>query len=334
MREYKALTQQIYQNGEFEIVPIRHEDRIEIMKWRNEQIYHLRQSELLTIDKQDAYFDNTIAPLFNQEKPNQILFSFLQANDCIGYGGLVHINWIDRNAEVSFIMDTQLEESSFSKNWSSFLICLEQLAFGELEFHKIFTYAFDLRPHLYLVLERNGFKREAVLKDHCLIGKEYKDVVIHSLLNKDIQLRKVQSLDVDLTYAWAVNKTIRQYSLNKSEITREHHKNWFNSKLIDPKCLYFIAEKQNEPLGSFRLDIDSEESGFISYLIDPKYHGNGYGSELLRLGVRIAKDNLSIKNVMGEVMIENKASIKAFENLGFKIIDITNGLIRYKFITE
>ena len=88
------------------------------------------------------------------------------------------------------------------------------------------------------------------------------------------------------------------------------------------------------PLGSFRLDIDSEESGFISYLIDPKYHGNGYGSEVLRLGVRIAKENLSIKNVIGEVMIENKASIKAFENLGFKIIDITNGLIRYKFFTE
>ena len=115
MREYKALTQQTYKNGEFEIVPIRHEDRIEIMKWRNEQIYHLRQSEPLTIDKQDAYFDNTIAPLFNQEKPNQILFSFLEGNECIGYGGLVHINWIDRNAEVSFIMNTRLEEASFSK---------------------------------------------------------------------------------------------------------------------------------------------------------------------------------------------------------------------------
>ena len=76
MREYKALTQQTYKNGEFEIVPIRHEDRIEIMKWRNEQIYHLRQSEPLTIDKQDAYFDNTIAPLFNQEKPSQILIQF------------------------------------------------------------------------------------------------------------------------------------------------------------------------------------------------------------------------------------------------------------------
>ena len=182
MREYKALTQQTYKNGEFEIVPIRHEDRIEIMKWRNEQIYHLRQSEPLTIDKQDAYFDNTITSLFNQEKPNQILFSFLEGNECIGYGGLVHINWIDRNAEVSFIMNTRLEEVSFSKNWSMFLNCLEQAAFGELGFHKIFIYAFDLRPHLYDVLELNGYFKDARLKDHCFFQGDFKDVLIYSKL--------------------------------------------------------------------------------------------------------------------------------------------------------
>ena len=182
MRKYKALTQQTYMNGEFEIVPIRHEDRFDIMKWRNEQIYHLRQSELLTTDEQDAYFNNTIASLFDQEKPSQILFSFLQANECIGYGGLVHINWIDRNAEVSFIMDTRLEEVSFSKNWSMFLKCLEQLAFGELEFRKMFIYAFDLRPHLYDVLELNGYFKDARLKDHCFFQGAFKDVLIYSKL--------------------------------------------------------------------------------------------------------------------------------------------------------
>jgi len=334
MREYKALTQQTYKNGEYEIVPIRYEDRIEIMKWRNEQIYHLRQSDLLTIDKQDAYFDNTIAPLFNQEKPNQILFSFLQANDFIGYGGLVHINWIDRNAEVSFIMNTQLEKEAFSFYWSKFLACVEKVAFEELSFHKIYTYAFDLRPHLYTVLEGNGFKREAVLKEHCLIEGEYKSVVIHSLINKHIELRKVNIHDVNVTYSWAIDAVVRQYSLNKSEITLESHKIWFNSKLNENECLYFIAEKGKDQVGSFRLDLSSDGSGYISYLIDPTFHGNGYGSELLRQGVRIAKDNPSIKNIIGEVMIENKASVKAFENLGFTMIDETNSLITYKLITK
>jgi RimJ/RimL family protein N-acetyltransferase len=182
MRVYKALKTQVFKIDDYSLTPIRHEDRLSIMKWRNEQVYHLRQSEHLTVEKQDNYFNTTVASLFNEERPNQILFSFLEGNECIGYGGLVHINWIDRNAEVSFIMNTRLEEASFSKNWSAFLKCIEQLAFGELEFHKIFIYAFDLRPHLYDVLELNRYFKDARLEDHCFFQGEFKDVLIYSKL--------------------------------------------------------------------------------------------------------------------------------------------------------
>ena len=334
MRVYKAIKKQEFRSGDYSLTPIRHEDRFKIMEWRNQQIYHLRQYEPLTVEKQENYFNTTVASIFNEERPNLILFSFLKGNKCIGYGGLVHINWIDKNAELSFIMETQLEKEAFHFYWSKFLACIEKVAFEELSFHKIYTYAFDLRPHLYTVLEGNGLKREAVLKEQCLIEGEYKDVLIHSLINKHIELRKVDSYDVNSTYSWAIDAVVRQYSLNKSKITLESHKKWFSSKLNDNNCLYFIAEKGKDQVGSFRLDLNSDGSGYISYLIDPTFHGNGYGSELLRQGVRIAKENPSIKNIIGEVMIENKASVKAFENLGFTIISKTNGLIRYKLITE
>jgi RimJ/RimL family protein N-acetyltransferase len=334
MRVYRALKTQEFKKDEYCLTPIRHEDRFRIMKWRNEQIYHLRQNEALTVEKQDNYFNTTVASLFNEESPNQILFSLLEGNKCIGYGGLVHINWIDKNAELSFIMETQLEKDAFNFYWSKFLAIIEKVAFEDLSFHKIYTYAFDLRPYLYTVLEGNGLKREAVLKDQFLIEGEYRDVVIHSLINKHIELRKVDSHDVNLTYSWANNDVVRQYSLNKSEITLESHKNWFNSKLNDNHCLYFIAEKGGNQVGSFRLDLNSDGSGYISYLIDPAFHGNGYGGELLRRVVRIAQENASIKNIIGEVMIENKASVKAFENLGFTTIGKTKSFIRYKLITE
>ena len=182
MRIYKCLNQQVFTLGEYSLVPVRNEDRYDIMTWRNEQIYHLRQNEPLTLEKQEHYFSTTIASLFDTDKPNQILFSFLKSDKCIGYGGLVHTNWIDKHAEVSFIMNTKLEESSFSKNWSIFLKCLEQIAFGELDFRKIFIYAFDIRPHLYDVLELNGYFKDARLKDHCFFQGDYKDVLIYSKL--------------------------------------------------------------------------------------------------------------------------------------------------------
>jgi RimJ/RimL family protein N-acetyltransferase len=183
MREYKCLSKQTYSFNEYKIVPIRDEDRYDIMQWRNEQIYHLRQSKHLDKESQDRYFNTVIANLFEKESPDQILFSYLHGNECVGYGGLVHINWIDKNAELSFIMDTN-QESNFNLHWSNFLTIIELLAFEEMGFHKIFTYAFDLRPHLYKVLEEKGFQNEATLKEHCFFNNKYIDVLIHSKINK------------------------------------------------------------------------------------------------------------------------------------------------------
>ena len=84
-------------------------------------------------------------------------FDNLKNGECIGYGGLVHINWIDRNAEISFVMETILEHNRFGEIWSEYLSLLEQVAFCELKMHKIFTYAFDIRPDLYPVLLKSNF---------------------------------------------------------------------------------------------------------------------------------------------------------------------------------
>ena len=183
MNSYKVLNKQVFKDGDFKIVPIRYKDRLDILKWRNEQLFHLRQPKPLTIEDQENYFSKIIPKLFEQELPNQILFSYLKNDVCIGYGGLVHINWIDKNAEISFIMNTELEKDDFEFHWEKYLGLIEQLAFDELQIHKIFTYAFDLRPHLYSVVEMCGFKKEATLKEHCLFNGEYKDVIIHSKTN-------------------------------------------------------------------------------------------------------------------------------------------------------
>jgi RimJ/RimL family protein N-acetyltransferase len=184
MRNYKCLSNSIFEEGAFSIVPLRYEDRLDILKWRNEQIYHLRQNKPLTVEDQENYFNTVVDKLFDQERPNQILFSFLENGKCIGYGGLVHINWIDKNAEISFIMETALEKDNFHANWTKYLSLIEKVAFQDLKFHKIFTYAFDLRPHLYLALQDASYIEETRLKEHCLFDGKYIDVVIHSKINR------------------------------------------------------------------------------------------------------------------------------------------------------
>lgn len=182
--KYRVLNKNSFSIDEYSIVPIRYEDRFKIMEWRNEQMYHLRQASTLTKEDQENYFKNVVANLFDQEKPEQILFSYLKDGECIGYGGLVHINWIDHHAEISFIMKTELEIEEFKKHWGIYLDLIEQVAFKDLQLNKIFVYAFNLRPHLYEAIEAKNFIKEAVLNEHCFFEGEYIDVVIHSKINR------------------------------------------------------------------------------------------------------------------------------------------------------
>jgi RimJ/RimL family protein N-acetyltransferase len=333
MKFYKALNKQEFSSGDYSIVPIRMEDRFAIMKWRNEQVYHLRQDKPLTEKDQEEYFQFVVANLFEQEKPKQILFSFLKEGVLIGYGGLVHINWIDRNAEISFIMDTTLEEDNFELNWIRFLNLLEEVAWSQLNLHKIYTYAFDLRSRLYDALEKAGFAIDAVLKEHCFFGSEFKKVKIHSKFNKGEELRYAEITDFQTTYGWANNSEVRKFSFNKNKITLKEHANWFFTTLENPKCEYYLLEVNGTPAGSIRFDIEEDEVAKISYLLDPNFTGKGLGTFLLKEGVKFLKKNRpSIRKVYGHVFKKNIGSIKIFEKLSFQEVSNYSSELKYEKI--
>jgi hypothetical protein len=181
-RTYKCLSQQEFVNENYKLVPIRDEDKYEIMQWRNEQIDILRQKEVLTEEKQEWYFKNVVAELFEQEKPNQLLFSFLENDILIGYGGLVHINWESKNAEISFLTVTErnVNQNQFVNDFKFYLKILKKIVESSLKFIKIFTYAYDIRPYLFQALIENDFVEEARLKKHIIIDNKSHDVIIHS----------------------------------------------------------------------------------------------------------------------------------------------------------
>ena len=120
--EYIAIKLQYFQEKEFLLRPIEFTDRNRIMKWRNEQLYHLRQKNKLTKKQQDSYFTNEVAPLFIQKQPKQLLFSLDFNQTHVAYGGLVHIDWMKKNAELSFVMDTRKEKKYFEIYWKIFKI--------------------------------------------------------------------------------------------------------------------------------------------------------------------------------------------------------------------
>jgi UDP-2,4-diacetamido-2,4,6-trideoxy-beta-L-altropyranose hydrolase len=142
-------------------------------------------------------------------------------------------------------------------------------------------------------------------------------------LNKDffISLRRAVSEDIDLTFRWAVNSEIRRYSFQQHQITILEHTEWFSKKIRDKNCHFFIVEYNLKPIGCIRFDVHNIEA-IISYLLDPAYHGQGFGQLILKKGIErllvVNRQELTaIKVISGNVMKNNIPSIKAFERLGF-----------------
>ncbi len=317
-RKYKVLKQREYRDGAYKIVPIRNMDKYKIMQWRNEQIYHLRQQKPITKQEQDQYFNTEVKSLFEQEQPEQILFSFLHQNRCIGYGGLVHIDWDQKSAEISFLMQTELEKDFFEKNWLIFLKLIEKVAFTGLNLHKIYTYAYDLRPHLYPVLEKSGFIMVKRLEKTYQIYSQSFDVVIHEKINPadKIIFRKVNSSDLKLLFVWANEQEVRKQSFQTGKIDFETHKYWFQNKLNDKNSVMYIAEIDQTPISLIRFDIENKRA-VIGILIDKNWRGKSLSTPILTKATKIFQQKHPIP-VYAYIKQSNLASIKAFKQAGFR----------------
>ena len=106
LKKYSILINNKILFKNYSIIPLRKSDIQKIRVWRNDQMNILRQTTNLTPKNQLNYFNEFIKTSFQDNKPNIILFSFLLDKICIGYGGLVHINWNSKSAEISFLNDT------------------------------------------------------------------------------------------------------------------------------------------------------------------------------------------------------------------------------------
>lgn len=186
MNTYRCLNQQEWHEADYSLVPLREADIFLIKNWRNAQIDVLRQKRALTDDDQRSYYQKVIQPLFDQEQPNQLLFSLLYKNECIGYGGLVYVSWEDRRAEVSFLVDDQraAQPAVYRQDFLHYLTLIKRVALQGIHFHRIFTETFDIRDFHISILEESGFVVEGRMRDHVCIQGEFKDSLIHGFLLK------------------------------------------------------------------------------------------------------------------------------------------------------
>jgi RimJ/RimL family protein N-acetyltransferase len=336
MRSYKCLTVNHFSNGSYSLVPIRDEDKFEIMQWRNDQIDILRQKELLTKNQQENYFKNVVDRLFEKEQPDQILWSFLYKEELIGYGGLVHIDWENKVAEISFLTETSRNKNIelFISDWTHYLDLIKQIANLHLNFKSIFTYAYDIRPDLYIALENSKFKETKRIKNFIEIDNELKDVVIHTFNFFSLSMKLAKKSDIDLYFTWTNDSAVRKNSYQQKMVNYDAHVKWFNSKIDDKDFKFYLFENENrQPIGQVRINKNLFET-IVGISIDEQYRGFGYGAKMLVLASQNYFELFSINQITAYIKINNLSSINIFKKAGFVEDEllIVNGINSIKLI--
>ena len=155
-----------------------------IRMWRNNQTEILRQKEKISKEKQEEYFRKYVWNEMNSLNPKQILLSIVSNDILIGYGGFVNISWQDKRAEMSFILSNEIAKNKtlYEKNFSEFIVLLQEIAFKNLNLNRIYTETYDIRPLHISILEKNKFKFEGRMKCHLIIDNKKVDSLLHGCL--------------------------------------------------------------------------------------------------------------------------------------------------------
>lgn len=132
-----------------------------------------------------------------------------------------------------------------------------------------------------------------------------------------LKIRPASKKDCNLIWKWANDPDVRAFSFSSEAISYEDHVRWFDLKLNDIRCFFYIAETANqEPIGQVRYELDGNEAT-INISIGQQFRAKGYGPSLIQLSSKRLFDGSEAKVIHAYVKAGNETSLKAFKKAGF-----------------
>jgi hypothetical protein len=167
LHRYLILPGERYRGKHLELSIIQKSQVEQIRLWRNKKISVLRQNEQINESEQEFYFQKFVFSEFQKNEPTQILFAIENNGEFIGYGGLVHIDWNFQIAEISFLLNPDIQEDSdeYKNVFKDFLEIIQGIAFMELNIQKLFTETFDFRTNHISILNSVNFKFNGIINN-------------------------------------------------------------------------------------------------------------------------------------------------------------------------
>jgi len=130
-----------------------------------------------------------------------------------------------------------------------------------------------------------------------------------------IGLRTVTEADCSMIYKWICREDLDLSSFSSNSISLKEHSEWFQKRVKDKDCFFFIVELNRDPIGSIRFD--KVGSDFVISVALDKYRGKGYGVEAIKQG---CKRLMAGERIIAYIKKKNTLSIRAFERASFVMI--------------
>ena len=161
-------------------------------------------------------------------------------------------------------------------------------------------------------------RTEMAMRARDLIDGAGVDRVLRELSLPSLQLRVVRDEDVRRIWEWSNEPGTRAASFSSDSIPWEDHVRWFQGKLVDPQCRFYVAtDDVGRPIGQIRFDLERSDAE-VSVSLDAEFRGRGYGAALIRLACQKLFDESAVGTIHAYLKEANEASARAFFDAGFE----------------
>lgn len=142
-----------------------------------------------------------------------------------------------------------------------------------------------------------------------------------------MRLRPATLDDAQRLLDWRNDSDTRAASASTGPVASEEHRTWLEKSLSRPDRRLLIAEDDDGPVGTLRLD-EAPNAVEISITLAPQARGRGYAAPLLRLAT--AAGGLYVARIRPG----NAASRRAFEAAGFFFTHLSDDMEWFRLNSE
>ena len=163
---------------------VEEEDLKRLQEWRNNAKFrrHFREHRELNMRQQQVWFEEKVV-----KDDSTLMFSVRRNEDdeLMGCCGLVYINWVHRNADLSLYIgweDVYIDTQGYADESVNLLL---DYGFRVLGLHKIWTELYEFDEKKKKLFDRFGFRQDGVLRQNYWSDGKWWDSIILSILAQE-----------------------------------------------------------------------------------------------------------------------------------------------------